>query len=152
MRILVVDDNEDIRRICGINLRFLGHVAIEASGGEESLTLVSSETPDLVVLDVMMPGKDGLAVLAELQRRPETADIPVILLSARVLLEDQLAGLEAGAVAYVTKPFVPIDLARAIERVQSMSREERAELRERTINFLLELHGPKGGQTAASRA
>jgi two-component system, sensor histidine kinase and response regulator len=152
LRILVVDDNEDIRRICGINLRFLGHVVIEASGGEELLTLVSCETPDLVVLDAMMPGMDGLAVLAELQIRPETADIPVILLSARVLLEDQLAGLEAGAVAYVTKPFVPIDLARAIERVQSMGREERAELRERTIDFLEELHGPKGGQTAGSRA
>src|SRR5436309_15014632 len=104
MRILIVDDNEDIRRICGINLRFLGHVVIEASGGEESLALVQSEDPDLIILDVMMPGKDGLAVLAELRRRAETSEIPVILLSGRVLVEDKLAGLDAGAVGCVANP------------------------------------------------
>ena len=129
MRILLVDDEPDILRICRVNLQFLGHTVLEAKDGEEALQLATSELPDLIVLDIMMPGKDGLSTLRELAASPVTSDIPVVLLSAKAGINDQLQGWEAGADDYLTKPFTPYDLARAIEMVTEASPDERRERR-----------------------
>lgn len=110
--ILVVDDEPDIRELVRINLELDGHSVITASNGSEALDFAVGEHPDLVVLDVMMPGMDGWEVLASMKAAPDplVAEIPVVMLTAR---DDQLdrirSGIE-GALRYLTKPFSPGEL------------------------------------------
>jgi len=102
MRVLVVDDEDNIRRIVTTYLRAEGFSVTEASDGAEALDVFGTLVPDLVILDVMMPGMDGVEVLREIRRRSDT---PVILLTARAEEIDQVIGLSVGADDYVTKPF-----------------------------------------------
>lgn len=136
MRILIVDDEPDVLMLCRVNLEHAGHEVAESENGTDALAQATDWLPDLVVLDVMLPGRDGFSVLAELRRRPATQDIPVVMLTAKVQLEDQIRGWSAGANGYLTKPFSPIDLSETIERVASMSVIERAEVRDRTLGML----------------
>jgi DNA-binding response OmpR family regulator len=138
MRVLVVDDDPDVRKLCGINLTWDGHEIIEAAGGAEGLELVSSEPLDAVVLDVMMPNIDGLEALRRIRQRPESADMPVVLISARVGIEDQIEGWAAGADAYLTKPFMPSDLSDAIDGARSLDPRERKAEREARLRQLTE--------------
>ena len=106
-RVLVVDDEADIREVVRLNLELDGHDVLEANGGFQALELARKELPDLVVLDVMMPGLDGWAVLAEMKadESAELAQIPVIMLTARVGELDRIRGGIEGAVRYIAKPF-----------------------------------------------
>lgn len=108
--ILVVDDEPDISALVAYHLARESYRVRTASSGPEALRAAELERPDLVVLDLMLPGMSGLAVLEELRRRPETADIPVILLTARKEEQDRIAGLKLGADDYVAKPFSPQEL------------------------------------------
>ncbi|HEV8571632.1 MAG TPA: response regulator [Actinomycetota bacterium] len=125
MRILVIDDEPDVLLLCRVNLEYEGHEVLEASGGEEGLHLAVRYRPDLIVLDVMLPEKDGFSVLRRLRQHTETADVPVIFLTAKAQDDDQIRGFLAGASEYVTKPFSPLALNLAVSRIAAMSPDER---------------------------
>jgi DNA-binding response OmpR family regulator len=125
VRILVIDDEPDVLLLCRVNLEYEGHEVLEAGGGEEGLDLAALHRPDLIVLDVMLPEKDGFTVLRRLRQHPETADVPVIFLTAKAQDDDQIRGFLAGAAEYVTKPFSPLALNQAVSRVAAMSPAER---------------------------
>jgi two-component system phosphate regulon response regulator PhoB len=108
--ILVVDDEPDISALVAYHLARESYRVRTASSGPEAIRATEVERPDLIVLDLMLPGMSGLAVLEELRRRPETLDIPVILLTARREEQDRIAGLRLGADDYVSKPFSPQEL------------------------------------------
>jgi two-component system alkaline phosphatase synthesis response regulator PhoP len=138
LRILVIDDEPDVLLLCRVNLQFDGHEVLEASDGDTGFKTALVERPDLIVLDVMMPQRDGFAVLKELRERDETRDIPVILLTARAQEDDQVRGWLAGAAEYVTKPFSPTDLTESVRSVLAMTPEERAARRsERLRRFTI---------------
>ncbi len=121
-RILVVDDNVDNVEIIATRLRYHGYEVQEASQGEEALTLVSQSPPDLILLDVMLPGVDGYEVSRRIRGNPEMPYIPIILVTARDSTQDKVTGLDAGADDYLTKP---INLPELEARVRSMLRIKR---------------------------
>lgn len=123
-RILVVDDEPDVRTLCKINLEYEGYEVIEASDGLSALDLIGKEHPDLVILDIMMPEMDGWQVLEKLKSEEGTVSIPVVLLTAKADEASQLRGWEKGAADYLTKPFSPIALSRYVERVLSGKNSE----------------------------
>jgi len=122
-RVLVVEDERDIAALVAYHLTKEGYRVRTAEGGNEALEAVATERPDLVLLDLMLPGFSGYEVLADLRRRPDFADIPVVILTARKDEADRVKGLELGADDYVTKPFSPRELvlrvAAVLRRAQS---------------------------------
>lgn len=112
--IMVVDDNPDIVTIVRTILEGKGYNVASAYSGAELLSSLEKGKPDLVVLDIMMPQMDGLEVLTRLKAAPETASIPVILLTAKVQYEDVLGGYKLGADYYITKPFTSTQLINGI--------------------------------------
>jgi len=119
-RILVVDDEANIRRIVSSYLRSDGFDVVEASDGRAALAAFDRTSPDLVILDVMMPGGDGIEVLRELRRRSE---VYVIMLTARAEETDRVVGLSVGADDYVTKPFGAKELVARVKAVLRRRRE-----------------------------
>ncbi len=120
-RILVVDDEEPIVELIRFNLEREGFEVIATGDGDAALKKVASEQPDLIILDLMLPGQDGLSVCRILRNDPNTRGIPVIILSARSEEIDRVLGLEMGADDYVTKPFSPREL---VARVKARLRRE----------------------------
>ena len=116
-RILVVDDEEDILELVRFNLAREGYPVICTTSGEETLKIVQREHPDLVVLDLMLPGIDGLDVAKALKNDPKTKDIPIIMLTAKGEEADIVTGLELGADDYLTKPFSPRILVARVRAV-----------------------------------
>lgn len=121
-RVLIVDDEEEIRQLVAFNLAKEGYEITPAASGEEALRLAISQPPDLVILDLMLPGIDGLEVCRRLKREPGTREVPVVMLTAKGEEADIVAGLELGADDYVTKPF----------RVRELLARLRAVLRRRS--------------------
>jgi two-component system phosphate regulon response regulator PhoB len=109
-QVLVVEDERDIAALVAYHLTRTGYRVRTAGGGVEVFEAVSQERPDLIVLDLMLPGVSGLDILADLRGRSETADVPVIVLTARREEADRVRGLELGADDYITKPFSPQEL------------------------------------------
>jgi two-component system, OmpR family, alkaline phosphatase synthesis response regulator PhoP len=105
MKILVVDDEADIRELVRLNLAREGYEVLDCESGEQALRLSRSKGPDLVVLDLMLPGIDGLEVCKRLKADPKTAQVPIVILTAKGEETDVVAGLEVGADDYVAKPF-----------------------------------------------
>ena len=128
-KILVVDDEEDILELLRFNLSREGCQVFCASSGEEALRLVQSEIPDLVVLDLMLPGIDGLEVTRRLKSDPNTKHLPIVMLTAKGEEADIVTGLELGADDYVTKPFSPRIL---VARVRAVLRRKAKEAPEET--------------------
>jgi len=118
-RILVVDDEPDITALVAYHLARAGYRVSTAAAGPEALRAAREEQPDIVILDVMLPGVSGYDVLAELRRQEETRDVGVILLTARREEPDRIRGLTLGADDYLTKPFSPAEL---VLRVQGLLR------------------------------
>ena len=116
-RVLVVDDEEDILELVKYNLAKDGFDVDGAATGEEALAAARSKHPDLVVLDLMLPGIDGLEVCRRLKKDPKTESIPVVMLTAKGEETDVVAGLELGADDYVTKPFSPRILSARVRAV-----------------------------------
>jgi CheY-like chemotaxis protein len=113
--VLVVDDDPVIINLLQVNFEIEGYDVLTATGGEAGLAQAQNLRPDVIVLDVMMPGMDGIEVARRLRQDPDTKQIPIILLSAKAQAGDIQAGL-AVADDYVTKPFEPLDL---LERVRN---------------------------------
>jgi len=115
--VLVVEDDPVIIDLLTLTLELEGWTVLRAKDAVSALEIARSEGPDVVVSDVMMPGRSGLEMIADLRSDPATATTPVMLLSARALAAEVAEGYSAGAVDYVTKPFDPDDLVRRIEAV-----------------------------------
>ncbi len=120
--ILVVDDERDIVDLISLNLARNGFATLTAGDGVEALVQAMQHLPDLIILDLMMPKKDGLAVFRELRADARTQHIPVVMLTARGTINDRIAGLELGADDYVGKPFSPKEL---VLRVKSLLKRSR---------------------------
>jgi len=127
--VLVVDDEQSIRLLCRVNLGASGIEVLEADDGKAGLELARSERPDLILLDVMMPGLDGWDVARELAEDAVTRDIPVVFLTARAETADRRRGAQLGGVGYLVKPFDPVAIGEVVEDViERVGRGERAEL------------------------
>jgi len=116
-KILVVDDEPDVVDLIGFNLKAAGFTVVTADDGATALKRARQDLPDLIVLDVMLPNVDGLETCRVLRREAATADIPIILLTARAAEMDRVIGLELGADDYVTKPFSPRELVLRIRKL-----------------------------------
>lgn len=122
-RILIVEDEQDIADLIGFNLTRAGYGVLKAYDGIEGSSIALKERPDLIVLDLMLPGRDGYTVFRELRRDARTVNIPVIMLTARAQTEDRIQGLEAGADDYLTKPFSPKELVLRVSAILRRSEE-----------------------------
>jgi two-component system alkaline phosphatase synthesis response regulator PhoP/two-component system response regulator VicR len=116
-KILAVDDERHIVRLVQINLQKEGYEVVTAGNGREALEKVASEKPDLIVMDVMMPEMDGFEALEKLKANPETAQIPIIMLTAKAQDADVFSGWQKGADLYLTKPFNPSELLTFVKRI-----------------------------------
>ncbi|NWG18346.1 MAG: response regulator [Chloroflexi bacterium] len=117
--ILVAEDERDIRELINFTLMFAGHQVTQAANGAEALDLALQIKPDLIMMDVRMPRMTGYEACRQMKLHDETRNIPVVFLSAKGQDEEVQTGLEAGAVAYILKPFAPEDLTRRIAEILS---------------------------------
>ena len=150
-RILVADDDETIIRLLTITLRNEGYELIIARNGRDALDMTNQEQPDMAILDVMMPEMTGFEVCHALRAQPETATMPIIILSGLADVDDKVSGIQAGADEYVTKP---IDLRELAARVSGLLRRNRM-LRESSApkaGKIVAVWGAKGGVGATTTA
>ncbi len=125
-RILIVEDDINLRTILKMQLERAHYVVRAAENGEEGLGMIETEIPDLVLLDVMMPGMDGYEVCRRIKTDIATANVPVIMLTARSEQEDKIRGLTGGANDYLTKPYEPDELLARVRNILQWSRLQRA--------------------------
>jgi DNA-binding response OmpR family regulator len=127
-KVLVIDDEEPIRLLCRVNLQLENMEVLEAADGPSGLEQAREHRPDVILLDVMMPGLDGWRVAEKLLEDDRTNEIPIIFLTARAEFRDRARGLDIGGVDYVTKPFNPLELAplvrQLLERIEKGERDE----------------------------
>jgi DNA-binding response OmpR family regulator len=136
-KVLVIDDEAPIRLLCRVNLEAEGMQVIEAADGPTGLEAARASLPDVILLDVMMPGLDGWQVAEELLDDDATSGIPIVFLTARAELRDRARGLDVGGIDYVTKPFNPIELASLVRNLLGrVERGEREELRREKLSEL----------------
>ncbi len=142
-KVLVIDDEAPIRLLCRVNLEAEGMEVLEASDGPSGLEQARSDPPDVILLDVMMPGLDGWQVAEQLLEDERTGSIPIVFLTARAEVRDRARGLDLGGIDYVSKPFNPLELAPLVrELVDRVDRGERAQVRRERISELRELIEP----------
>jgi phosphate regulon transcriptional regulator PhoB len=122
--ILIVEDEKDIVKMLDYNLKKEGFKVLSASDGEDALDAAVSKRPDLILLDLMLPGMDGLEVCKKLKSEQKTSSMPIIMLTAKGQESDKVVGLELGADDYVTKPFSPRELLARIKAVLRRSKEK----------------------------
>jgi DNA-binding response OmpR family regulator len=128
--VLVIDDEAPIRLLCRVNLEAEGMQVAEAADGPSGLERARADRPDVILLDVMMPGLDGWRVAEQLIDDPATQGIPIVFLTARAEFRDRAKGLDIGGVDYITKPFNPLELAPLVrDLLARIERGERDELR-----------------------
>src|ERR1043166_7110424 len=147
-RVLVVDDENDIRGLVQELLQRAGHEVVEAPDGNEALKRFYAEQPDLVILDVQMPGLDGWGVL---ERIRELSDVPVIMLTARAEELDKVRGLRGGADDYVTKPFGRQELLARVDAHLRRTRRDEPEA-ERYADGYVTIDFPQRAATAGGRS
>lgn len=123
-KILIVEDEKDIVKMLDYNLKKEGFRTAVAFDGEEAIGLANKEHPDLILLDLMLPEIDGLEVCKALKKESKTANIPIIMLTAKTQESDKVVGLELGADDYVTKPFSPRELIARIKAVLRRAKEK----------------------------
>jgi DNA-binding response OmpR family regulator len=140
MRILVVDDDADLVWLCRKTLQAEGHQVLCANDARSGLALAFKQLPDLIVLDIMLPDKDGFSFLAKLRGSRSTRETPVIVLTVKSLVEDELRGWTHGADVYLTKPFSPLVLGRAVKSIFATSVADRLARREQHRRNLSAIH------------
>ncbi len=116
-KVLIADDEHNIRHILDFSLHAEGFDVLSADNGEDAFSLAVSELPDLIILDVMMPGQGGIETCRQIKKDGRTSGIPVILLTARGSREDRETGSTAGADEYITKPFSPQKVIGAVQNL-----------------------------------
>jgi two-component system, OmpR family, phosphate regulon response regulator PhoB len=121
-RVLVVDDEPDVLLLCRLNLQQRGHEVLEAPEGTRALELARERHPDVIVLDLMLPGIDGYDVLESLKQDEQTSDIPVLVLTAKSLHADRERSHGLGASKFLTKPFLPSELCELVDSLVSKGR------------------------------
>src|SRR5262245_27232252 len=121
-RILIVEDDVDIARLVGLYLEQAGHSVEIIDSGDAALGRLKDNPPDLLILDIMLPGIDGLTICRAVRSQPSTTTIPIIILSARADESDRIHGLELGADDYVVKPFSPKELVARVAAVERRAR------------------------------
>ena len=138
--VLVIDDEAPIRLLCRVNLEAENMEVIEAADGPSGVDKARDESPDVILLDVMMPGLDGWRVAEQLLDDQRTVGIPIIFLTARAEFRDRARGLDIGGVDYITKPFNPLELAPLVQSLlDRLERGERDELRAEKVSELRSL-------------
>lgn len=123
-KILIVEDEKDILKMVEYNLKKDGYRTVSARDGEDAIEMAHSEHPDLILLDLMLPGIDGLEVCKQLKRESKTAGIPIIMVTAKTQESDKVVGLELGADDYVTKPFSVRELLARVKAVLRRAHEK----------------------------
>lgn len=137
VRILVVDDEDDIVELLEYNLEAEGFEVLRAMDGVEAISLAEAESPDLIILDVMMPRMDGLEACRRIRARPALKSIPIVMLTARGEESDQVSGLDVGADIYLTKPIsIPVLMSQVKATLRTSARAE-------TVPDVVEIHGVK---------
>lgn len=114
--VLIIEDEEDAAELFAEMMRVSGFRVLKTSSSTPALTLISTEKPDIVILDIMMPEISGLDILRQMRRDPALASVPVVVVSAKSMPADIRIGMEAGASTYLTKPVGFLDLKEAVER------------------------------------
>jgi pilus assembly protein CpaE len=142
-RILIVDDDVDSLKLIGLMLQRQGYDIVVANNGQQALSRAHSDQPELIILDIMMPDMDGYEVCRRLRHDPATQAIPIIMFTAKTMVDDKVAGFEAGADDYLTKPTHPAELASRVKAVLARSAAQRRPSSDQTLamGFL----GAKGG-------
>lgn len=148
-KILIVDDDLDTLKLVGTTLERKGFEILAAKDGQQGLEFAKKESPDLILLDIMMPKMDGYEVTRRLREDPATADIPIIMFTAKAQVDDKVEGLEAGADDYLTKPTHPSEL---VARVRAMLKRPRGSTQSAPVEAatsvskrIIGLIAPKGG-------
>jgi CheY-like chemotaxis protein len=144
-RILIIDDDVDTLRLVGLMLQRQGYKITAATNGEQGLEKSVEEKPDLILLDIMMPDMDGYEVARRLRDNTKTADIPILMFTAKTQLDDKVAGFEVGADDYLTKPTHPSELQAHVKALLARA----ATTSEQAITAQLEKHGYVVGVMAA---
>ena len=144
-KILVVDDDLDSLRLIGLMLQRQGYSIVAASNGMQALAKAVSEMPNLIILDVMMPDLDGYEVCRRLRANPTTAHIPIIMFTAKTQVDDKVAGFEAGADDYLTKPTHPAELTSRVKVILARSAGAQPARAQPQNAASLRFLGPKGG-------
>lgn len=134
-KILIIEDEQDIIELLTYNLEQEGYQMFFSTSGEEALTMVHQKNPDLILLDLMLPGVDGLEVCRNLKQNDSTRNIPIIMLTAKSEDSDVITGLEMGADDYVPKPFSPKVLVARIRSVLRRNAPPAAATQEQIINI-----------------
>ncbi len=151
-KILIVDDDPETVRLVKLMLSRQGYSVITANSGKQALDLLHAEHPDLILLDVMMPEMDGFQVTRQLRSNPKTTDTPILIFSAKAQVDDKVAGYEAGADEYLTKPIHPAELVARIKAllIRSKSRTGPLGPMELKNSKVIGVIAPKGGLGASS--
>jgi len=144
-KILIVDDDLETLRLVGLMLQRQGYQIVSARNGNEGITQAKSEKPDLIILDIMMPDLDGYVVTQKLRNDPETANIPILMFTAKSQVDDKVAGYEAGADDYLTKPVHPAELIAHIKSLLARSKSRTAQASKKQ-GYKLGVLSAKGGQ------
>lgn len=143
-KILIVDDDTDSLKLIGLMLQRSGYEVVAASAGNQALSKAAAEHPDLIILDVMMPDMNGYEVCRRLRANSQTQGIPVIMFTAKTLIDDKVAGFEAGADDYLTKPTHPAELASRVKAILARSAAQRS-AKESGKGLAIGVIGAKGG-------
>ncbi|MEK7448003.1 MAG: response regulator transcription factor [Planctomycetota bacterium] len=139
--ILVIDDEKDLIKLIDHHLSKEGYLVIGAKNGAEGLDIALKHKPDLILLDIMLPKMDGWDVCKKLKSRPETAPVPVIMLTARAQETDKVLGLELGADDYITKPFSPRELVARVKAVMRRFEQQENKTRLKISDIVIDYPG-----------
>lgn len=152
-KILIIDDDAETLRLIGIMLQRQGYQTVTASNGDDGVALAKTELPDLIILDIMMPEVNGYTVARHLRAESATAEIPILMFTAKSQIDDKVAGFEAGADDYLTKPVHPVEL---VAHIKAMLKRRATVTTEKPIQkkqgFTIGIMGAKGGIGTSSMA
>ncbi len=153
-KILIIDDDLDTLRLVGAMLQRQGYQIVVASNGEQGLSQARSEGPDLILVDIMMPAMDGYEVTRRLRNNPQTADIPILMFTAKTQLDDKVSGFESGADDYLTKPTHPAELQAHVKALLARSSRWKtgAVVPEEKAPFTIGVLAARGGQGVTTLA
>lgn len=149
-KILIVDDDPETIQFLSLVLTRQGYQPLAAKNGMEALSLARSDKPDLIILDVMMPDMDGFEVARNLRRHPDTALIPILMFTAKTMVEDKLAGYESGVDIYLTKPVHPVEMQANIKALLAQRKARKITLEEK--GYITGVMAAKGGSGVSTVA